>query len=214
MPIVFHRADELGPHARTTVAELFADGFGRELSYFVPGGESFSGFDTTTDLPDESKRALAVALEHMFVLDHFHVALLDGVPAALTICDDGTEHAFRPRWRELVRHLGPVKGTIAAVVFKREFQKRTSDTAPGRAFVASVATARTFRGRGVGTALMEHLLTLPAYTEYVLEDIADTNTAALRLYKKVGYREFRRVRVGHTKRTGIRYYVSMRLSQV
>ncbi|MEV0055865.1 hypothetical protein AB0H34_35880 [Saccharopolyspora shandongensis] len=51
------------------------------------------------------------------------------------------------------------------------------------------------------------------FKTYVLEDIADTNAPALGLYAKLGFREFKREKVRHTKRTGINAYVSMRLTQ-
>lgn len=211
--IEIRNAGELGDVARKWISEVFADGFGAELSYFAGGGGRFRGWGRTPAPSAEDKRRLATALEHMFVPEQFYLALVDGEPAGIATCGDGTELAVRHSWRELVGHLGLVKGTVATVVFRHEFQKLPTDPAPGRAFVGFVATAERFRGRGIATAIMEHLLAQPHYDEYVLEDIADSNTAAIRLYQKLGYQEFKRVRVRHTKQAGINHYISMRLVQ-
>ncbi|MEV5543500.1 hypothetical protein AB0L13_42435 [Saccharopolyspora shandongensis] len=62
-------------------------------------------------------------------------------------------------------------------------------------------------------ALLRHMLAFPQFKTYVPEDIADTNAPALGPYEKLGFREFKREKVRHTKRTGINAYVSMRLTQ-
>ncbi|GAA4324980.1 hypothetical protein GCM10023178_37390 [Actinomadura luteofluorescens] len=39
---------------------------------------------------------------------------------------------------------------------------------------------------------MQHLRALPGYEEYVLRDIKDTNTPALKLYAKLGFTKYER----------------------
>lgn len=63
----------------------------------------------------------------------------------------------------------------------------------------------------MASAIIRHLLDLPQYDEYVLDEISDVNDPALRLYAKLGFTEFKRVKVKHTRFTGIGAYVSMRL---
>ncbi|MEU5850025.1 hypothetical protein [Saccharopolyspora shandongensis] len=72
---------------------------------------------------------------------------------------------------------------------------------------------RGLPGHGVATAPLRHMLAFPQFKTYVFEDIADTNAPALGLYEKLGFREFKREKVRHTKRTGTNAYVSMRLTQ-
>ncbi|MEV5998186.1 GNAT family N-acetyltransferase [Streptomyces griseomycini] len=192
---VVHAA-ELGESYRRAIAEVFVDGFGPDFSYFSK---------------DSAK--LLDALEHALVLDVFHVALIGGRPAGITACTDGRQLSLRHDRRELRRHLGLYKGTIADIGFRREFCKPLPYAKGGTASLEFVATGTKYRGRGVATTLLTHLLTLPQYDEYVLVDISDVNTAALRLYEKLGFREFKRTRVRHTKQTGINYYISMRLVQ-
>jgi ribosomal protein S18 acetylase RimI-like enzyme len=190
------RAAELGESHRRAIAEVFVDGFGPDFSYF-----------------SDDPAKLADALEHALVLDVFYVALVDGRPAGITACTDGRRPSFQHDRRELRRHLGFYKGTIADIGFRREFAKPLPYAKDGMASLEFVATAIRYRGRGVATALLTHLLALPQYDEYVLAEISDVNTAALRLYDKLGFREFQRTKVRHTRKTGINYYISLRLVQ-
>ncbi|GAA1331744.1 GNAT family N-acetyltransferase [Saccharothrix algeriensis] len=190
------RADELGESARAGICAVFVDGFGEYLDYFA-----------------KDRARLVDAFAHMLVLDLFHVAVIDGQPAGIAACTDGQQLPLRHDRAVLRQQLGFVKGTIADFVFRREFQKPWATTTDGVASVEFVATAAQHRGRGVATALLNHLLALPQYHEYVLEDVADTNAPALAVYEKLGFREFRREKVRHTRRTGINYYVSLKLVQ-
>jgi ribosomal protein S18 acetylase RimI-like enzyme len=189
-------ARELGEGHRRAVTEVFVDAFGPDFAYF-----------------SEDPRTLADAFEHMLVLDVFHVALLDGVPAGIAACTDGRQRSAVPRGRHLRRHLGLVRGTIGAVVLTREFSGGVPDATDETASIEFVGTASRFQGKGVATALITHLLGLPQYREYVLETVSDINTPALNLYRKLGFVEYKRVPVRHTKRSGISYYVSLKLMQ-
>ncbi|MEV0698721.1 GNAT family N-acetyltransferase [Saccharopolyspora sp. NPDC050389] len=196
MTIDVKRGNELGEEYRTAIAEVYIDGFGEHLEYF-----------------SKDRRKLVAAFEHMLVLDLFHVALVDGRPAAIAACTDGVQLSTRHDVRVLRRHLGLLKGTVADVGFRREFKKPWAQAEPGTASIEFVATGSAHRGRGVATALLQHMLAFPQFSTYVLEDIADTNAPALHLYEKLGFRESKRTKVRHTKRTGINAYISMRLSQ-
>lgn len=190
------RADELGESARAGICAVFVDGFGEYLDYFA-----------------KDRTALVEAFAHMLVLDLFYVAMIDGQPAGIAACTDGQQLSVRHDRTILRQRLGFVKGTIADFVFRRAFQKPWATTTDGVASVEFVATAAEYRGRGVATAVLNHLLALPQYHEYVLEDVADTNAPAIAVYEKLGFREFRRKKVRHTRRTGINYYVSLKLVQ-
>jgi len=189
-------ARKLGAGGRRVITEVFVDAFGPDFAYF-----------------SEDPRLLADAFEHMPVLDVFHVALLDGEPAGIAACTDGRQQSLVPRGKPLRRHFGLVKGTIAAVVLTREFSGGVPDATDETASIEVVGTASRFKGKGVATAIITHLLALPQYREYVLEAVSDINTPALNLYEKLGFVEYKRVPVSHTKRTGINHYISLKLTQ-
>ena len=91
---------------------------------------------------------------------------------------------------------------------------RPSDGAqPGLAEIGFVATEPAYQGRGVATALLRHLLELPGYREYTLEDIKDTNATALHVYAKLGFTVYKRRKVRFARRVGFTELVSMKLVQ-
>jgi ribosomal protein S18 acetylase RimI-like enzyme len=179
---------------RRAVTEVFVDAFGPDFAYF-----------------SDDPRTLADAFEHMLVLDVFHVALLDGEPAGIAACTDGRRPSAVPRGTHLRRHLGLVKGTIAAVALTREFSGGVPGATDGTASIEFVGTATRFQGRGVASALLTHLLARPGYREFVLEAVSDINTPALKLYEKLGFTEYKRVPVRHTRLSGISHYISLKL---
>ncbi|QVQ50465.1 GNAT family N-acetyltransferase [Spiractinospora alimapuensis] len=189
-------ASELGESHRRRITEVFTSGFGADF-------RSLS----------KDPQTLTDAFEHMLVLDLFYAGLVDGVPAGIAACTDGVQKSTRHDGRELRRHLGFVKGTIADFVFRSEFGGGVPDITPGAASIEFVATAPEYQGRGVARAILTHLLELPDYREYVIDGVADTNVAALRLYEKLGFTEFRRHKVRHTRVTGINHYLALRLVQ-
>ena len=65
----------------------------------------------------------------------------------------------------------------------------------------------------MATALLHHLLALPEYHEYVLEDIKDTNAPAIGLYAKLGFTVYKRRAVRFARRAGFSELVSMKLVQ-
>ena len=197
-PVVIEvrRGDVLGEGYRRAIAEVFVEGFGEDLAWFA-----------------KDPALLTEAVEHMLVLERFHVALIDGRPAALASLTEGGQEAIDHDARTLRQHLGLFRGTVADRVFRSHFQGGSAESGPGRAEIGFVASARRFRGRGAAKAVLHHLLSLPGYDEYTLEDIKDTNAPALGLYERVGFREYRRREVGHSRWSGFHAYVSMKLAQ-
>ncbi|ASO18598.1 ribosomal protein S18 acetylase RimI-like enzyme [Actinoalloteichus hoggarensis] len=189
-------ARELGGDSRRTIAEIYADAFRGDFAYF-----------------SKDPKVLADGFEHMMVPELFYVALLDGVPAGITACTDGTQSCVRPDARQLRRHFGLIKGSISSAVFAREFTGSVPNMTPTSASLEFVGTAQAYQGRGVAKAMLRHLLALPQYDDYRLEAISDVNAPALGLYAGLGFVEYRREKVRHTWMTGINHYISMQLVQ-
>ncbi|GAA1740921.1 hypothetical protein GCM10009809_40600 [Isoptericola hypogeus] len=194
--VVVERGDALGEPYRRRITEVYVRSF----------AEDFVAFSRDTD-------KLADAFEHMLLLDRFYVALVDGEPAGLASLTEGDQMLFAPRWPEIRRHLGPVRGLLGYVVIRRWFMSASAGARPGLAEIGFVATEPAHQGRGVATALLRHLLALPGYREYVLEDIKDTNAPALGLYAKLGFTVYKRRKVRFARRAGFTELVSMRLVQ-
>lgn len=194
--VVVHRGDELGEGYRRRITEVYV--------------RSFSG-DFVAFSRDTGK--LADAFEHMLLLERFYIALVDGEPAGLASLTEGEQTLFAPQWRDIRRHLGPVRGLLGYTVIRRWFMRASDGARPGLAEIGFVATEPAHQGRGVATALLRHLLAQPEYREYVLEDIKDTNAAALAVYTKLGFTVYKRRKVRFARRAGFTELVSMKLVQ-
>lgn len=195
MMIEVRHAKDLGNTAQQKISEIFVDSFYEHLSYF-----------------SKDKKRLAKALEHMFVLEVFYVAMIDGEIVGITACTNGRDYSVSQDKKELIKHLGLLRGIIANNAFKNEFQKPAVGIGEKTASVEFVATASNYRGKGVATAIMNYLFSLPQYEEYVLE-AADTNTNAIKLYEKLGYREFKRLKQKFSKYIGINYRLYMKYTK-
>ena len=194
--VVVERGDELGEGYRRRITEVYVRSFAAD----------FVAFSRDTG-------KLADAFEHMLLLERFYVALVDGEPAGLASLTEGDQTLFAPRWREIRRHLGLARGLLGYVVIRRWFMRPSDGARPGLAEIGFVATEPAYQGRGVATALLRHLLALPGYREYVLEDIKDTNAPALGLYAKLGFTVYKRRKVRFARRAGFTELVSMKLVQ-
>ena len=76
-------------------------------------------------------------------------------------------------------------------------------------YIEYVATSEAARGKGVCTALFQHVMQELPYNEYIL-DVADTKENAYRLYKKLGFTEFMRKQEKHPKLKGLNERIYMK----
>jgi ribosomal protein S18 acetylase RimI-like enzyme len=190
------RGDELDQSYRRQMSDVLVRGFAEDFSFF-----------------SSDPATLSSLFEHMILPTRFYVALVDEQPAAVASFTTGNQQCFAPRWREFRRHLGLWRGAVAYVVVRTQFLAVYDGARPGLAEIGFVATAPAHQGRGVATALLTHLLSLPTFQEYVVEDIKDNNAPALALYAKLGFTEYKRRPERFSKRAGFSEYVSMRLVQ-
>ena len=169
------KADEVDLDVRTQMSEIFAEGFTQWLVFF-----------------SKDKNVIAKAFAHMFILDQFFVAIANGEIAGVTACTDGTKKSVRLNKKELRKHLGFFKGSMAGIFLKKEFEAPYENFPPNTGSVEFVGTAPEFRGQGVASQIIQHIIENTPYNDYVIEEVADTNTPAMSLYKKMGFEEYKR----------------------
>ncbi|ULL14972.1 GNAT family N-acetyltransferase [Paenibacillus sp. H1-7] len=188
------RASELGYEEKMKISEIFVDGFYQWLHFF-----------------SKDKGKLTRAFCHMFNHQVFYVAVKDDEIAGITACTDGKVSSVHLDRKELQKHLGFFKGTIAYFVLKHEFVNKAYpfEITKGMGTVEFVATSANYRGQGVATAIIKDIMDSTPYEVYVLE-VADTNTNAVKLYEKLGFSEFLRTEHKHSKRSGFNYLVYMK----
>lgn len=190
------RADSIGEsdNTREQISKIFVEGFNQWLTYFSK---------------DEDK--LIRTFSHMFKLDCFYIAVVNGKIAGIAACTDGKKPCVKLNPKECRKHLGFVMGSIACYVLKKEFENHPYPfkLEPHTGSVEFVATGRDYRSMGIASSIIKHIFNNTDYTEYVLE-VADTNENAVKLYTKLGFEEFTRVKMKNPKRSGVNHLVYMK----
>jgi ribosomal protein S18 acetylase RimI-like enzyme len=169
------KADKTDLNVRKQMSEIFAEGFTQWLGYF-----------------SKDKNIIAKAFAHMFVLDQFYVAIANDKVAGVTACTNGKTLSVRLNKKELRKHLGFIKGSMAGIFLKKEFEAPYVNFPPNTGSIEFVGTALEFRGQGVASQIIHHIFENTPYNDYVIEEVADTNTPAMKLYKKLGFEEYKR----------------------
>lgn len=166
---------DCGEHARREAALVFADGYGRELSFL-----------------SRDRNNIADTFAPMINPDAFYLAVKNGAVIGILACSDRSKRAMNLDRTRLRESFGYWKGSIAYRVMNSEFDKSKlypDDTG----YIECVATASAARRQGAATALIRYVLRHAPYRRYVL-DLMDTNTAAYRVYANLGFVEMKRVR--------------------
>ncbi len=187
-------AKEYGNEAKMKISKIFVDGFYQWLNYF-----------------SKDKDILTKAFSHMFNLDIFYVAVIDGEIAGIAACSDGKAASVHLERAELKKHLGFFMGNLTYFILKKEFEEKAYpfEITNGMGLVEFVATSTNHRGQGVASEIMKHIFSSTPHYTYALE-VADTNTNAVKLYEKLGYSEFLRIKQKHSKQSGVNNLVYMK----
>lgn len=189
------RAGETDQDIRLDISKVFVDGFHQWLKFF-----------------SKDKEKLSKAFAHMFNLDVFYVAMDGDNVAGITACTDGRTPCVKLEKQPLRKHLGFIKGTTTLIILKKQFEEKPYpfEIEKGMGTIEFVATSPKYRGRGVATAIINHIVSATPYSEYVLE-VADTNETAVKLYQTLGFTEFMRVKEKHSKQSGVNYLIYMKM---
>ncbi len=187
-------ADKVDFDARPTISRIFVDGFYQWLHYF-----------------SKDKQALSHAFAHMFDLSAFYVAVDNDKIAAITACTDGKIPPIHLDKRVLRKHLGLIAGFFAYRMLKKHLELHTYpfSLTPDTGSIEFVSTAPEYRGKGVAADLIRNIMDDTPYDSYVLE-VADTNETAIRLYERLGFTEFMRVKSPDSAKSGVNEFVYMR----
>jgi ribosomal protein S18 acetylase RimI-like enzyme len=189
------KADKIDIDVRNQMAQIFAEGFSQWLGYF-----------------SKDKNVLAKAFAHMFVLDQFYVAMVDNKVAGMTACTDGNTLSVRLNKKELRKHLGFIKGSMAGIFLKKEFEAPYKDFPAKTGSIEFVGTASEFRGKRVASQIIQYIIQNTPYHDYLIEEVADTSIPAMRLYEKLGFEEYKRKPIPEkiANKNGINNLLSLR----
>jgi ribosomal protein S18 acetylase RimI-like enzyme len=189
------KANKTDLDIRKMMAEIFAEGFTQWLIFF-----------------SKDKNVIAKAFAHMFILEQFYVAIANGEVAGVTACTDGKNRSVRLNKKELRKHLGFFKGSMAGIFLKKEFEAPYENFPPNTGSVEFVGTAPKFRGQGVASQIILHIIENTPYNDYIIEEVADTNTPAMQLYRKLGFEEYKRKPIPKkiAKKIGVNNFLSLK----
>lgn len=132
-------------------------------------------------------RTLEKIFEPFFLLKHFYGAFIDGTLVGIYALSTQHERSIKVRREDLVQQLGLLKGPLFNSILRKEFETSVNLQEEG-VYIEAVATKKSQRGKGVATAMMQHAIQNNRYLEL---EVVDTNTGAIKLYEKLGFRLFR-----------------------
>ena len=158
---------------RPDIARCIAEGFEKDFSLF------------STDV-----NTVAEALAEGIHPERFYVASLTGSIIAVAGISVGPHRAVSTHYRSLRMHFGLLKGTLAKLVLRPEFECRLPypDTT---GFIEFVAVRKKFRRQGIATWLLKEAMKQAGFQTYVL-DVIEKNTPALSCYEKLGFQTFKK----------------------
>jgi 8-oxo-dGTP diphosphatase len=161
-------------------------------------------FSTLSRNMDNVAAALTPAVE----IDRFFVADRGGDILGAVACTDHTGRAMRLNAADWRRHLGVVRGALAARILARQWMSQL-DYPASTGYIEFVAVAERGRRHGIGTRLVEGIIAQTPFTDYELE-VTDVNTAARDCYRKIGFVDVKRKKEKLGRIKGFRERIYMR----
>jgi 8-oxo-dGTP diphosphatase len=143
-------------------------------------------FSTLSRDTDRIAAALTTAVE----VDRFFVADRGGDVIGAIACTDCTGRAMQVKAADWRRHLGVVRGALAARILAPQWMSRL-DYPAATGYIEFVAVAERWRRQGIATGLVEGVIAQTPYTDFELE-VTDVNTSARGCYRKIGFVDVRR----------------------
>lgn len=177
---------------RKEAAEVFVDGYKKELGFF-------SG----------DRKSLVDAFQKMLNPEVFYLATLNGEIVGILACSNNKARGLNIDRNTLKKHFGFVKGNLGYQFMKNDFNKRLpyeDDTG----YIECVATSVKARGKGVSTALFQYVLHYTSYHRFILE-VIDTNKIAYHMYSKLGFVDMERKKERFSSFKGFKERIYMML---
>ncbi len=180
----------------------------KEIAYCI--AEAFS-----KDFSSLSKntQTVADAIESGIQIERFYVAVEDekGVVGALAISDCKGRSIFTD-CKSYKKHFGFVKGIIASMIMKEEFEKplKYPNTV---GYIEFVCVLKSYQRKGITMQMLEYALNDSDYTDYEL-DVTNINQGAIACYEKFGFSEYKREKVKYAKQKGFDEKIFMKYQPV
>lgn len=153
------------------------------------------GFKRDFDLLCKDTKKVAKALSLGIQTDKFYVAEAENKIVGVAGVSDCTGRAVKTDTVAYIRNFGLLKGLLAKLVLKGEFEKPLKYPA-STGFIEFVAVRRSEQRKGIATKLLKTCLLTCSYQEFIL-DVISANAAAFSCYTNLGFKEFKRISEKH-----------------
>ena len=167
-------AKDLKGNIQEKISKLYVEAFGKDMGAISKNPEK-----------------LVKAFTHMFVVDDFYVCIIDNEVVGMMACTNKETYSIKHDKKYLIKELGLIKGLVANRILKKIFTKPRKypiEIDDKTCSIENVVTNSKYRRKGIATSIMEYIFALNMYEKYILE-VLDTNENAIKLYKKLGFKE-------------------------
>jgi ribosomal protein S18 acetylase RimI-like enzyme len=166
------------------------------------------GFKKDFDVLCKNTHTVATAISTGLRISKFYVAESENEVVGVMAISDCNGRAAATDIASYKENFGFFKGNIANLVLKEEFESPL-DYPPTTGYIEFVAVRNTHQRKGIATSMLKESMIQSSYEAYVL-DVTDVNTAAIRCYSALGFKEFKRVKEKHSKQKGFSAKIYMR----
>jgi len=166
------------------------------------------GFEKDFSVLCKYMKKVAKAISSGIKIDKFYVAEIENRISGVVAISDCRGRAVLTDSTSYRKYFGIVKGIIAKLVLKREFEAPLEYPVT-TGYIEFVAVRKDYRKKGIATIMLKESLKLSQYHDFVL-DVTDINSSAIQCYNKLGFEEFKRVEEKHSKQKGFNAKIYMR----
>lgn len=158
------------------------------------------GFEKDFSVLSKDSNRIASAIASGLQIKKFYVAETDENIVGIMAISDCHGRAANVDKIALRKHLGFLKGMIASIVLKEEFERQL-DYPITTGYIEFVAVREKYRRNGIATFMLKESIELSGYQNFIL-DVTDINTKAIQCYSRFGFKEFKRIPEKHIKQKG------------
>jgi ribosomal protein S18 acetylase RimI-like enzyme len=164
----------------------------------------------------KDKTKLQQAFAHMFDLEKFHVNINPDTNEVMSIAalNDGKQSPVKITPRIFRKHLGLIRGSIAAKILRKMFENTNYpfEIERNMGSIEFVGTNPNYLRRQAAYNLLKNMIDNSAYQSLVLE-VACNNEKAINLYTKLGFYEYKKIPNKYSKQAGFDHLIYLRLEK-
>ena len=159
---------------------------------------------------DEEK--IAQAIKNGLVLNNYLVATLDLEVVAFIALVIDKNKAFKVPLKDFRSYFGFFKGSIIGTALRSDFEK-VIELEENSAYIDILGVHGNHQKKGLASKLIEYVIDHYDYRNLTL-NVTNINQAAIHLYKKHGFQEYKREPVKFAKQKGFSEYIYLRYKKI